>query len=366
MLLLQPTAYDWDKLHQQYDWLRNLKGCPQDSIYHAEGDVWIHTRMVIEALQALPAYHALPAEAQKIVYATCLLHDIGKPACTVIETNGRITSAGHARLGERLSREILTELALPFMLQEHICKLVRHHGLPLWFLEKNNPAKAVVQASMCLDTTLLASVAEADARGRICADQAELLTKIELFQAYCEELCCWGQARYFASAHTRFLYFHKEDAVYPDSEIFDDSYGDVYLMCGIPGAGKDTWIKQNLGDLPVVSLDAIREDLDIDFKDNQGRVLQQAQEQAKQYLRAKKSFVWNATNINRPRRQALIDLFFTYKARTTIVYIHCTLDKALAQNRQRETQIKESVILSFFTKLEPPTLDEAHYVQVVE
>jgi predicted kinase len=365
MLLLQPEKYDWTQLDKTYDWIRNLKDCPQDAIHHAEGDVWIHTRMVIEELLKLPDYQHLTYPEQQLLYATCLLHDIAKPACTVIEKNGRITSAGHAKLGENFARFELSTLNLAYHLQESICKLVRHHGLPLWFLEKRNPEKAVVQASLCLDTKLLDLVAEADAKGRICADKQELLTKIELFQEYCKELNCWGKPREFASPHTRFLYFHKEEPVYPDSAIFDDCYGDVYLMCGIPGAGKDTWIKQNLPDLPVVSLDAIRERMEVDFTDNQGRVLQESQEEAKKYLRAKKSFIWNATNINRQRRQGLIDLFFTYKARVTIVYVHCSLEKALAQNRQREVQIKENVIARFFAKLEPPTLDEAHHVLVV-
>jgi len=365
MLLLHPEKYDWTLLNKEYAWLRNLKDCPQDKIYHAEGDVWVHTKMVVEELLALPAYQNLAYEEKQIVYATCLLHDIAKPPCTVIENDGRVTSAGHARLGEKVTREFLTPFALPYAQQEEICKLVRHHGLPLWFLDKQSPEKAVIQASLFLNTRLLAIVAEADARGRECIDKDELLTKIDLFKSYCEELNCWGKPRAFASAHTRFLYFHKEDAVYPDSPIFDDCYGDVYLLCGIPGAGKDTWIKRNFPDLPVVSLDAIRERMDVSFRDNQGRVLQESQEEAKRYLRAKKSFIWNATNINRQRRQGLVELFHTYKARVTIVYVHCTLERALSQNRQREVQVKEEVIEQFFAKLEPPTLDEAHEVWLV-
>ncbi len=366
MLLLQPSVYDWNNLDKMYDWIRLLKGCPQDAIYHAEGDVWIHTQMVVEALRALPAYHAHTPEAQKMLYAACLLHDIGKPACTVVEPNGRISSAGHAKLGEKMAREILTSLDMLYAEHEQICQLVRYHGLPLWFLEKPNPEKAVVQASLRLNTQLLASVAEADARGRICEDQADLLTKIMLFEEYCQELQCWAKPRDFASPHTRFLYFHKDEPVYPDSEIFDDCYGDVYLLCGIPGAGKDTWISQHAADLPVVSLDAIRQRMGVSFADNQGRVIQQAQEEAKQYLRKKRSFVWNATNITRQMRQGLIQLFTTYKARIHIIYLHCSFEKAISQNKQREIQIKEDVIWRYFTRLEPPTLDEAHYLVIHE
>jgi predicted kinase len=338
----------------------------QDPVYHAEGDVWIHTKMVVEALLKLPVWSQLSAEKKAVLYAACLLHDVSKPECTTIEYDGRISSKGHAQRGEKYTREILMAFPLTFAVREQICKLVRHHGLPLWFFEKPDPAKAIIKASLTCDMQLLAWVAEADVRGRICADQALLLEKVELFRLYCQELGCWEKPKSFASDHTRFLYFYKEDAVYPDAEIFDDTQGEVYLMCGIPGAGKDTWIRKNLPNLSVISLDAIRKELKIDFKDEQGKVIQTALERAKGFLRKKENFVWNATNITRQVRQKLIDLAATYRAKITIVYLDVNLDLALQQNREREMMIKESVIANFFRRLEIPDLSECHHLIVVE
>jgi predicted kinase len=365
-LLLSPAQYNWEALANRFDWLRNLKDCPQDPIYHAEGDVFIHTRMVVEELLNLPIWKSLSTDNQAILFAACLLHDVAKPICTVIEPDGKITSAGHAKKGEKLARRILAEFDLKFAQREQICKLVRHHGLPLWFLEKPNPEKAIVKASLSVNTELLAWVAEADVRGRVCADQAELLTKVALFRDYCQELNCWGKPKSFASDHTRFLYFHKEDEVYPDAEIFDDTQCEVFLLCGIPGAGKDTWIKQNMPHLPVISLDEMRREMGIDFNDNQGKVLQLSEERAREYLRKKQSFVWNATNLIRQRRKSLIDLFSVYKARTTIVFIDTPVELALRQNREREIVIKEDVIFNFFERMETPDLSEAHQLIIVE
>ncbi len=81
---------------------------------------------------------------------------------------------------------------------------VRHHGLPLWFLDRADPARAVVAASQVARLDHVAMLAEADVRGRICADQRELLDRIELFRQYCVELGCLAQPRAFASAHSRF------------------------------------------------------------------------------------------------------------------------------------------------------------------
>jgi hypothetical protein len=37
-----------------------MRGCAQDAVFHAEGDVWIHTRMVCEAMAALSVWRTLP------------------------------------------------------------------------------------------------------------------------------------------------------------------------------------------------------------------------------------------------------------------------------------------------------------------
>ena len=40
----------WGALLERFEWLRALEGCPQDPVYHAEGDVLVHTKMVCERL----------------------------------------------------------------------------------------------------------------------------------------------------------------------------------------------------------------------------------------------------------------------------------------------------------------------------
>ena len=66
----------WDALDAELSWVRAMRDCPQDPIHHAEGNVWIHTRMVLEALVALPRWRALPTRERELVFAACLLHDI--------------------------------------------------------------------------------------------------------------------------------------------------------------------------------------------------------------------------------------------------------------------------------------------------
>ena len=41
---------DWESLVSSFEWIRQIEGVPQNPIYHGEGDLLIHTRMVLENL----------------------------------------------------------------------------------------------------------------------------------------------------------------------------------------------------------------------------------------------------------------------------------------------------------------------------
>ncbi len=101
LLALPPldAPVPWGDL-QAFDWVRALEPCPQDPIHHAEGNVWIHTRMVLETLWTMPGWCELPDFERHAVYLACLLHDVAKPATTRVEEDGRVTAKGHSRRGE--------------------------------------------------------------------------------------------------------------------------------------------------------------------------------------------------------------------------------------------------------------------------
>ncbi|EMR01412.1 HD domain-containing protein [Cesiribacter andamanensis] len=99
--------YSWEHLRRRFYWIRALQGVPQDPTYHAEGDVETHTRLVLEALQALPEFGALPQQDQHLLRAAALLHDVEKPSTTRREADGSISARGHAKKGELSSRSIL-------------------------------------------------------------------------------------------------------------------------------------------------------------------------------------------------------------------------------------------------------------------
>ncbi|MCC6725809.1 MAG: AAA family ATPase [Saprospiraceae bacterium] len=352
-LLTKDNRPDWAKLRAT-DWFAALYNCPQEPDYHTEGNVGIHTEMVVAALLALPEYADLTEGERTSMLLAALLHDVAKPACTVIE-DGKISSPRHAKVGEKMAREILWDL--DFELREMVCSLVRLHGLPLWSLEKQNPWSAVIGASLRVNNRLTYLLAKADVLGRICADQAGLLERCEYFRAFCEELECFGQPRQFHNSHSKFRYFFT-DARYP-AELFDDTRFTVEILSGLPGSGKDTYLLRNT--LPVVSLDDLRREMGVERGDStgQGHVIQRAQELAKQYAAARQPFIWNATNLTTDLRSKIIGLLSVYNPFFKITYLETSLTNVFAR---RKEDIPRAALERMSQMLELPLPHEVHEV----
>ena len=123
------NTVDWSKV-DQLDWIRDMKGVVQDARWHGEGDVYIHTKLVVEALINLPEFGSLNSLEKHILVSAALMHDIEKCSTTTVE-DGFIRCHGHAKRGEYSARTFLyKEVPCPFYVRETICGLVRNHGAP--------------------------------------------------------------------------------------------------------------------------------------------------------------------------------------------------------------------------------------------
>jgi predicted kinase len=354
---------DWERVEQEFPAVRRLEGCPQDPVHHAEGDVLIHTRMVVEALVSIPAWRALPDAERGIVFTAALLHDVSKPACTRIE-DGRVTSRGHSRRGAIAARTLLWGMSLPIEAREQIANLIRFHQTPFFLIDRPEARRTLYEVSQSARCDLLALVAEADARGRVCPDGQRLLDNIALFTQYAAEHECLTGPRRFPNDHSRFLYFRREGRD-PDYEAYDDTACEVVMMSGLPGAGKDFWVAENLQGRPVVSLDELRRAMKVSPTANQGPVVSKARELAREHLRARRDFVWNATNVSRQIRELSVNLFAAYNARVRIVYVEAPEERLYAQNRERDDSVPAEVIRKLTERWEVPDLTEAHRVEWV-
>ena len=351
-----------------------LRATPQTRRYHGEGDVWTHTRMVCEELVKLEAFRDLPDRARQEVFLAALLHDVGKPSVTQAERDGHFSARGHAKRSAQMVRKLLWvdyDLAGDAdkrSFRETVCSLVQHHALPLHIVEspyEEPHFRAIAaEAELSADYTweLQCLVTEADVRGRIADDVPELLHTVEYCRLRAQDLGCYKGPYPFPAAHTRFRYLDGHP-ISPDYALYNENWGEVTVLCGLPGTGKDSFIGRNCPGLPVVSLDDIRNELDIKPTENQGMVAQKAIEQAKVYLRDHQPFVWNATSLTRMARARILGLCGDYKASANIVFLETPWKENLRRNAAREAVVPQAVIDRMLDKLEMPYPQEAENVE---
>lgn len=349
-----------------------MAGTPQNLAYHGEGDVLAHTKLVCETLAGLDQFRQMDGDRRQAVFLAALLHDIGKISCTRLE-DGRWVSPRHAATGASMARELLWLdcgwCGQPRWqaLRETVCTLIRYHSLPPYAVYEENSARRLLKAASSgellpgFSVELLCLLARADILGRVCGDQMELLESVELCGALAEEQGCLTGPPASPSRHTAFSYFSGK-LTQLDYELYDDTWGEVILMCGLPGTGKDTWIASHHPELPVVSLDAIRAELGVSPVGSQKRVADEARARAKAFLRQKRPFIWNATNITSDLRRGLVELFTGYHASVRIVYLETEWEEELRRNAGRAAVVPEDAILHMLNKLTPPERFEAHRV----
>jgi predicted kinase len=359
----ESPAIDWPAIEQAFDWFRRLADCPQDAVFHAEGDVGIHTRMVADALVGDPEWQRRDAPARASLFWAALLHDVAKPACTRVDPGGRVTAPGHSRRGQIMARRILWGMTVPFGQREEICHLITHHQMPFYLIERDKPQRRIHAVSLQTRCDLLAILATADANGRVCADRARLLDNIALFRALAQDEGCYAEPKRFASAHSRFLYFRKEDRA-ADYEAYDDWTGEATLLSGLPASGKSTWLAANAAGAEVISLDDLRVELEVEPDEPQGAVIAAARERARAALRAGRPLVWNATNLSRDRRRALIDLCADYRAKITVRYFETSEAEAARRNAARDRPVPARALERMLDHWEPPDLTECHALDV--
>ncbi|MDP6446094.1 MAG: AAA family ATPase [Pirellulaceae bacterium] len=367
----QPPDYriDWPAIENALPWVEEMAACPQDPVWHAEGDVWTHTKMVCEQLVQIADWRRLPRFERDALFLAALLHDCAKPA-TTIEDSGRIRAPRHSIKGAYLARRLLlsswtpTETVDDVRFRELVCSLVRSHGAPLHSLEHRDGARRATLMSWRGRCDLVSTLAEADIRGRVSADRTEQLERIELFREFCRELQCYDQPRPCVDAHTRVAYCEGREHP-PSVAAFDDTVCEVVMMAGLPASGKSHWVEQNSAGAVVVSLDRLRRELAVDPGGEQGAVINRAKQTARELLAKRRSFFWNATNVNRPVRKQLIQLFRSYRARVRIVYVEAGWRCIEARNSARSHPVPAAVIEQMLEKLEPPDLTEAHEVEIV-
>ena len=149
--------------------LLTLVGCPQEPEWHPEGDVWVHTLLVIDEARKRIDDLGYPEQVTVMLGAVC--HDLGKPPTTAI-IDGRIRSLEHEEEGVRPATAVLDRLNVQTMqgydVRRQVLGIVANHLKPGMFFKSDPQAGdgAFRRLAQKVDLELLARVAKADCEGR--------------------------------------------------------------------------------------------------------------------------------------------------------------------------------------------------------
>lgn len=375
LLQLVPSStshINYEEFIELFPQLSKLKTTPQDSYYHAEGDVWTHTKMVCNELLQLPEFKDADISSKFVMFYSALLHDISKPACTKTEENGKITSAGHSKRGSVDARIDLWKKNVPFDLRERICNIIATHQVPFFAFadnsNKNNkplrtPEFIAHSLSYQLVLKELIAVAKADMLGRHYVKKQDSMDDISLFEELCKEQKCYENPKQFPDLNTKMEYFRSNGQISPDYPFYKETGARVIVLSGLPASGKNSWIAQNYPDMPVVSFDDAKEELGLSHGDNPGRAVHLVTDTAKSFLREHQDFIFNATHLSSQMRKKTLDLLFNYNAHVTIVYLEASEKEIKQRNTARDSSLPNKKIDEMLFKWEVPTAMEAHEIK---
>lgn len=379
--------------------LNELEGTEQDPVWHAEGNVEIHTRMVLERLEDSISNghypHLTTQDLYRLRLAT-LFHDVAKPLTTrtrVRDGREQVIAPKHAERGADYLAYRLLSMGVAHEDVYPVLSLVRHHHDPKFLVLKDKPLGDYQALARRADVRMLYALEVADLKGRTCDDLDDQLEIIDLFRLECEDRGVWmPQLRHQTFTEHVLRAFEGTDPnktekvlregiwalekglIYTPEEAVSRSFTllerhcNVVFTFGPAGSGKSTWLEKHYPSYEVISLDSIRQELTGKASDQSqnGRVLQVARERYQQCLRDEKDVIWDATNLREDFRSPITALARDYKAHVTQVIFHVEPDEIRRRNKSRARTVPGSVMDRQFDSLQWPDLDEAHRTLIVD
>lgn len=137
----------------------------------------------------------------------------------------------------------------------------------------------------------------------------------------------------------------------------------LYMMIGFPGSGKSYYAKMLAKSVKcnIVSSDEIREEMfgDVNDQAHNKEVFEEVHRRVNMHLKNGENCIYDATNISRKRRVGFLNTLNRYRDVKKIAVLMCTdIDICLRQNKSRDRNVPEDVIMRMFRHLSFPKLEE--------
>lgn len=381
----------------KYPLLKELKKTEQDPEWHAEGDVHIHTNMVMDEIYKIFDEVELTLSEKYILLMSAAFHDIGKPRTSKWkEVMGveHLTAKGHEYEGMSYLTYRFLEEDMTKEEYDSILDLVGYHQIPKLLVVKNDSNEWSYKLLTEKTSGKMFYLLElADMRGRTCVDKEEQIEYIEMFKMFALEYNCYNEVsnidqelkemfeNQFNEKDSKALSYligktkkrlHDKDILDPlvaYQKYFEkkDNHGTLYLMCGISGSGKTTTVKeiQSKNEIStVIELDELRKkhkQKSNNRREIDGRVRQEAKEILKRALAKNESVIFDACNHRKDFRDIILDLSEAYHAKTVLVFVKTSLRDCIKNDKDRTVRtLGEEIITSQRDQFQYPERFEAN------
>lgn len=308
---LSPNIKNLKKCQEFYA-LKDVKQSPK---WHGEGNAWNHTLLVAKEMHRLISDKSwfLTNNDKKLLMVAALCHDLGKATTTYFdEAEQDWKCKNHGSASEKITRNLLFDEDIK--LREEICWLVRWHMNFHHITQKpeNKQCEEIIrlsQGASTIEKLLILNVA--DSRGSKSKENSEANINDRLVP-----IASWAMS--------------KDCYIKPFTPTPRTNVCTMFVMIGLPGSGKDTYIKKFLPSLPCICRDDIREEITDGqilgrklMLDNQGEaaVTNMVRERIKNCCLRERNFIINQTSLKKKYRQEFKDIALKY-GNVNVVYIY--------------------------------------------